>query len=156
VDTGEGKAVPLAPVSLPYSPEFEPRTDPAEGAKTLAEIARITGGVERSTWDDVFNSKRLRDRQIRDLTFALALALLLLHLVEVAGRRLVLFTWKKGDRLQFRPGKRKLESVPEFPEFRSPSPSQPTSPQPTSPPPPPKTASALSRAKAKAKGRMRE
>jgi Mg-chelatase subunit ChlD len=91
VETGQGKVLPLAPLSLPYSPEYEPRQDPDEGKKILAEIARVTGGIERTAWDDVFNSSRLRDRQVRDLVVPLALALLLLHVMEIAGRRLMLF-----------------------------------------------------------------
>jgi Mg-chelatase subunit ChlD len=91
VDVGGGKALPLAPLSLPYSPEFEPRVDPLEGAKTLAEMARVTAGAERTAWDDVFNASRLRDRQVRDLILPLVLMLLLLHVGEIAGRRLLLF-----------------------------------------------------------------
>ena len=46
VQLGTGTVLPLAPLSLPYSPEFEPRPDPEEGKKTLHEIARVTGGAE--------------------------------------------------------------------------------------------------------------
>ena len=91
VETGQGKVLPLAPLSLPYSPEFEPRQDPDEGRKNLAEIARVTGGIERTAWDDAFNASRLRDRQVRDLVLPLALALLLLHVTEIGGRKLLLF-----------------------------------------------------------------
>ena len=66
VDLGGGKTLPLAPLSLPYSPEFEPREDPEEGLKTMTEMARVTGGAERTAWNDVFNASRLRDRQVRD------------------------------------------------------------------------------------------
>ena len=58
VQLGTGAVLPLAPLSLPYSPEFEPRPDPEEGRKTLREIARVTGGIERTTWDDVFDASR--------------------------------------------------------------------------------------------------
>jgi len=91
VQLGTGQVLPLAPLSLPYSPEFEPRRDPEEGRKTLVEMARITGGVERTAWDDAFSSTGLRHRQIRDLVIPLTLALLVLHMVEIAGRRLLLF-----------------------------------------------------------------
>jgi hypothetical protein len=91
VEIGKDKVLPLAPLSLPYSPEFEPKTDPEEGKKTLAEMARVTGGIERNVWDDVFNASRLRDRQVRDLVLPIALALLMLHLMEIAGRRLMWF-----------------------------------------------------------------
>jgi hypothetical protein len=83
VQLGTNAVLPLAPLSLPYSPEFEPRSDLDEGRKTLREIARITGGVERTTWDDVFTSTRVRNRQVRDLVMPLTLMLLVLHVVEI-------------------------------------------------------------------------
>ena len=91
VQLGTGTVLPLAPLSLPYSPEFEPRTDPDEGKKTLQEIARVTGGAERTAWDGVFSAHLLRNRQVKDLVIPLALMLLLLHLTEIAGRRLLWF-----------------------------------------------------------------
>jgi hypothetical protein len=91
VDLGQGKFLPLSPLTLPYSPEFEPRQDPDEGRKTLLEMARVSGGVERTAWDGVFNASLLRQREVRDLVIPLALMLLLLHLMEIAGRRLYFF-----------------------------------------------------------------
>jgi Mg-chelatase subunit ChlD len=91
VETVPGQVLPLPPLSLPYSPEFEPRADPEEGRSTLREVARITGGTDRTAWDDVFSTRGLRNRQVRDLVIPLALILLGLHLVEIAGRRLLLF-----------------------------------------------------------------
>ena len=84
VRLGTGAVLPLAPLSLPYSPEFEPRIDSKEGHKTLSQVARVTGGIERTVWDDVFDASRLRNRQIRDLVIPLALMVLLLH---VGGNR---------------------------------------------------------------------
>ena len=92
VQLANGAVLPLAPLSLPYSPEFEPRQDPREGQQTLSEIARLSGGTERTTWDDVFDARRLRNRQVRDLVLPLTLMLLVLHLTEIAGRRLLLFS----------------------------------------------------------------
>jgi uncharacterized membrane protein len=91
VRTGAGHVLALAPLSLPYSPEYEPRMDPDEGRTALVEMARMTGGVERTAWDGVFSAGRLRDRQVRDLVLPLALLLLLLQMFEIAGRRLMLF-----------------------------------------------------------------
>jgi hypothetical protein len=91
IDVGGGNVLPLAPLTLPYSPEYEPREDTLEGQKTLAETARLTGGIERTSFADAFNPNRLRDRQVRDLVVPLALLILLLHVSEVAGRRLLLF-----------------------------------------------------------------
>jgi hypothetical protein len=91
VRLGTGEVLPLAPLTLPYSPEFEPRVDPLEGRNTLVQLARDSGGIERTEWDDVF-AGRLRHRQIRELVWPLALLLLALHVAEIAGRRLHLFT----------------------------------------------------------------
>jgi Mg-chelatase subunit ChlD len=159
-----GDILPLAPLSLPYSPEFEPRADPAEGQKTLAELARVTGGVERTDWNDVFSARRLRDRQVSDLILPLALILILLHVGEIAGRRLLLFAaasgWLRTARLPaWRPRLRKA-AAPEavtHAASRQPSPASaptptPTPAQPTAPMPP--RESALARAKAKARGRL--
>jgi len=92
VDGGNGKVLPLAPLTLPYSPEFEPREDPVEGRKLLDRVAQMTGGVERTSWDDVFNPSALRRAEVRDLVGPLTIALLLLHIVEIGGRRLLLFS----------------------------------------------------------------
>jgi Mg-chelatase subunit ChlD/uncharacterized membrane protein len=100
VQLGTGTVLPLAPLSLPYSPEFEPRTDPDEGKKTLREIARVTGGAERTAWDDVFSARLLRNRQVKDLVIPLTLLLLLLHVTEIGGRRLLWF-----QRLRLRPSR---------------------------------------------------
>jgi Mg-chelatase subunit ChlD/uncharacterized membrane protein len=96
VRLGTGAVLPVAPLSLPYSPEFEPRIDPKEGHKTLGLVARVTGGIERTVWDDAFDASLLRNRQIRDLVIPLALMVLLLHLAEIAGRRLLLFAAAHG------------------------------------------------------------
>jgi len=156
VQTG-GHVLPLAPLSLPYSPEFEPRPDPQEGRRTLREMARVTGGIERTAWDDVFDPGRLRSRQVRDLVLPLTLALLLLHLVEIAGRRLLLFAaawaWLRSlhvPRLRLPRRRRAVVSTP------SPATADTPPEAPPAPPPPPKPAtSPLARAKAKARDRMK-
>src|SRR4029453_16583935 len=96
VQLGTGTALSLAPLSLPYSPEFEPRTDPEGGKKTLQEIARVTGGAERTAWDDVFSARLLRNRQGKDFVIPLTLMLLLLHVTEIGGRRLLWFVAARG------------------------------------------------------------
>lgn len=103
VQVGTGTVLPLAPLSLPYSPEFEPRPDPNEGQTALAEIARVTGGIERTAWDDVFDASRLRNRQVRDLVIPLTLLLLVLHVAEIGGRRLLLFAagWARIRAVRF-------------------------------------------------------
>ena len=156
VQLGNGAVLPLAPLSLPYSPEFEPREDPSEGRQTLREIARLTGGVERTAWDDVFTSVHSRNRQVRDLVIPLTLMLLVLHVAEIGGRRLSLFVpfWKAA--------RQRLRSVklPRLPR-RSRQPAVASSDRQGAPAgdvpvvePSPPAASPLSRAKAKARGRM--
>jgi len=51
-----------------------------------------TGGIERTEWNEAFSATGLRTRQVRDLVFFLVLFLLLLHLLEIAGRRLLWFS----------------------------------------------------------------
>jgi hypothetical protein len=179
VQLGSGTVLPLAPLTLPYSPEFEPRPDPGEGHRILREMARVTGGVERTAWDDVFSARRLRHRQVRDLVIPLTLLLLLLHLSEIGGRRLLLFDAARayvarrfGRRSETREGGRApdrhgwLRGL-RFPRLR------PATPRPDGPSPDPTGAdpgvtvgqgprlppvqpvpSPLARAKAKARGRM--
>jgi hypothetical protein len=160
VQLGTGAVLPLAPLSLPYSPEFEPRPDPDEGLKTLREIGRITGGIERTTWDDVFNTSHLRNRQVRDLVLPLTLMLLVLHVVEIGGRRLFFFVSLGASRgAAVRAWLRALK----FPRLRSGRSRSAVSPParaaapsdevPEGAAPRPAT-SPLARAKARARGRM--
>ena len=158
VQLGAGGVLTLAPLSLPYSPEFEPRTDPEEGKKTLVEIARVTGGVERTTWDDVFSAGRLWNRQVRELVLPLTVLLLVLHVIEIAGRRLGFFAaaaaWWRGTswpRLR-RPSL--TRPSPEDANDAAPSPQPlPSVPEPMAPPLKP-AQSALARAKDKARTRI--
>jgi hypothetical protein len=164
VQLGTGTVLPLAPLSLPYSPEFEPRRDPDEGRRTLREIARVTGGIERTTWDGVFNASYLRGRQVRDLVMPLTLTLLLLHVMEIGGRRLLLFAaaraWLQSVRLPRLVAalRRTLPLRRRRPQPAH-APAAPTGAPPDETPhvaPPPKPAtSPLARAKAKARDRMR-
>jgi hypothetical protein len=156
VQLGTGAVLPVAPLRLPYSPEFEPRPDPDEGRNTLREIARLTGGVERTTWDDAFTSIYLRNRQLRDLVMPLTLMLLLLHVAEIGGRRLLLFAaargWLRTVRFpRLRPAApRPVDAAPDRPS--APSGEAPRVAPPIAPPKP--ASSALARAKARARNRM--
>jgi hypothetical protein len=149
IDLGRGNVLPLAPLSLPYSPEYEPREDPLEGQKTLAETARLTGGIERTSFGDAFNPNRLHDRQVRDLAIPLAVLILLLHVSEVAGRRLLLFTaWN---------ARLKEVSLPRLrfaAKRRSAQPGIATEPPPKPIAPAKEASSPLARAKAKARPRL--
>jgi hypothetical protein len=160
VQLGAGTVLPLAPLSLPYSPEFEPRREPEEGLRALREIARLTGGIERTSWDGVFTASHLGGRQVRDLVAPLTLALLLLHVIEIAGRRLLFFAaaraWLSSLVASVARRRLRLRRTRSEP---SPAPSAPTGAQRAGPPPsapPPKPASSpLARAKARARDRMR-
>ena len=165
VRLGNGDVLPLAPITLPYSPEFEPRPDPKEGQTLLSQVAKVTGGIERTTWDDVFDASRLRNRQIRELVIPLALLLLVLHVAEIGGRRLLLFAAAQGwlrtvsmPRLRW-PSRRPVPASAGVPAA-SPQPaaaassaSMAAAEAPRPKPPKPKT-SALERAKGKARDRM--
>lgn len=158
VRLGNGTVLPLAPITLPYSPEFEPRPDPAEGRQTLQEMARITGGIERTTWNDAFTAIPFRNRQVRDLVWPLALTLLVLHVIEIGGRRLLLFAavrewWRRVKLPRLR--------LPKW-RFKRPASAQvpPTAPIDVAPDqvarvaPPKPAVSPLARAKARARGRL--
>jgi hypothetical protein len=153
VQLGNGVVLPLAPLSLPYSPEFEPRPDPEEGPNTLREIARITGGLERTTWDDVFSASRLRHREVRDLVIPLTLLLIVLHVIEIGGRRLLLFAaareWLRAVRFP-RPRPAWFRPRPGAPAAEDVRPAASAHPSVTPKP----TESPLARAKAKAQRRM--
>jgi hypothetical protein len=157
----DGRAVlPLAPLSLPYSPEFEPRADPEEGQKALREIARVTGGVERTTWDDAFDATRLRNREVRDLVIPLTLALLVLHVLEIGGRRLLLFVAARERLRTLRLPPLRLRWSRPRPAPSRPEPAEPAAVQTPSSngvrqaAPPAPAESPLARAKAKARSRM--
>jgi Mg-chelatase subunit ChlD/uncharacterized membrane protein len=96
VQVGRTAVLPLAPLSLPYSPEFEPQPDPRAGRKALEELARLTGGMERTAWNGLFETRGLRNRQVRELVLPLAVLLVMLHVAEVAGRRLLVFERLRG------------------------------------------------------------
>jgi hypothetical protein len=161
VQLANGAVLPLAPLTLPYSPEFEPRADANEGRTTLREMARVSGGIERTAWDDVFDASRLRNRQIRDLVIPLTLALLLLHVVEIAGRRLLLFAaaseWLRSVRWPRLHWPQRFRKQRDRADIGAPEASvmgnETVAPTPAGPPKP--AISPLARAKAKARGRVR-
>ncbi len=85
IDLGDGRREPLAPATLPYSPEFRP-SDESAGRRLLALLADRTGGRERgeltSIWSDLPESIRIF--ALQPWLFSLAIVLLIL---EVAERR---------------------------------------------------------------------
>jgi hypothetical protein len=77
---GVGKTT-LAPVCLPYSPEFAESDD---GSEALARLARVTGGRQRlrpePIWDELPHEPR--PRELASLLYLLASALLLSEVLE--------------------------------------------------------------------------
>jgi Mg-chelatase subunit ChlD len=75
--------VTLAPVTLPYSPEFKP-AEAARGAETLAQLAQATGGQERLDLGGVWQAlpRRLRLVELAPYLLLLAAILLLLEVLE--------------------------------------------------------------------------
>jgi len=87
VQVGKDRFVRVPPVTLPYSPEFEPRPDPEEGEKLLSRIARMTGGKVDPPAHELFAGPRasLGVTMLSELCTWLALCVLL---VEILVRRL--------------------------------------------------------------------
>jgi hypothetical protein len=103
----------------------------------------------------VFNASRLRDRQVRDLIIPLVLMVLLLHVTEIAGRRLLLFAAAQARLRNVRlPKMRRPARVPApAVEPAGPAPAVPVASE-TKPVAPPRPAvSPLARAKARARDR---
>jgi hypothetical protein len=84
----------LAPMCLPYSPEFQPQKA-GRGVAELERLAKSTGGCERVNLADVWRDIPKRPQQI-PLGPYLLLAAVLLFLLEVVQRRtgLLSFRWK--------------------------------------------------------------
>jgi hypothetical protein len=74
-------------VSLPYSPEFEPRVDPGEGRRTLARLAEIAEGQIDPPSSSLLAGPR-DSLGIESLGMPLAWMALVLLVLEVAVRRL--------------------------------------------------------------------
>jgi len=77
--------ITLAPVCLPYSPEFAP-DQPGRGAPTLVQLAAATGGKERIELPQIWADLVAKPRWI-DLSPWLFVMAALLFLVEIFERR---------------------------------------------------------------------
>jgi Mg-chelatase subunit ChlD len=77
--------VTLAPVCLPYSPEFAP-DQPGRGAATLAQIAATSGGKERVEIPQIWAELQSKARFV-ELSPWLLIVAVILFLVEVFERR---------------------------------------------------------------------
>ncbi len=86
VGLGEGRFVRGAPLALPYSPEFEPRLDPAEGETLLRHLSDVTGGRIDPPTGSLFDGPR-ESRTSHSLAAPLTLAALFAFLLEILVRR---------------------------------------------------------------------
>ncbi len=91
----------MAPVCLPYSPEFAPER-PDRGRQSLANISAATGGHEIIEFDDVWNSLPERQR-FYNLTLWLILGSLILFLGEVLQRRTGILSMSKRKHAVYSP-----------------------------------------------------
>ena len=87
VRLGDGSVLRVPPVTLPYSPEFEPLPTPEHGMRTLERICDVSEGRVDPLVEDWFRG----DRQSVGVTFlgwVFALLALVVLLAEIAVRRL--------------------------------------------------------------------
>lgn len=91
------RSISLPPLSLPYSPEYEPQVDPDAGRRLLKRIARGGGGTTGAGAAGLFVGPE-SGKTWRMLTRDLAILVLLLLLVEIAGRRLELWQTSTSKR----------------------------------------------------------
>ncbi|MGA2436735.1 MAG: hypothetical protein ABSG25_15780, partial [Bryobacteraceae bacterium] len=88
----------LAPMCLPYSPEYLPQK-PGQGAAALERLARATGGCQRLTLADVWRDIPRRPRSVPLAPYLLPAAVVL-FLLEVLQRRtgLLAVRWRPWRR----------------------------------------------------------
>ncbi len=166
VQAGE-QTVSLEPVTLMYSPEFEP-VDESRGAATLAMLSSATGGKSRTVLGEIWNDLPKNPRSI-SLTPWLSLAALLVLLAEVFERRSgALSSWKKvgmrrdraeaADAAAARRSEKSRKRRPQSTTSPVPSPDQPepSSPEPSPPQQPtqPSLDDALTAARRRARDRL--
>ena len=129
------------------------RRRPEHAARDRAASPAASSGRRGTTCS---TSSRLRNRQMRDLVMPLTLMLLVLHVAEIGGRRLLLFAaargWLRTVRVpRLRPASsRPADAAPD--RASAPSGEAPRVAPPVAPPKP--ASSALARAKARARDRM--
>ena len=87
----DGRFENLPPIVLPYSPEFEHALDHAAGERLLRELARRSGGQVAPPAHTLFRGDR-SSLANQVLSRELALAALLVFLLEIAARRLGLWS----------------------------------------------------------------
>lgn len=85
------RSLALAPLALPYSPEFEPSSDPAAGERLLRQLAAESGGAIAPATNTLFRVQHI-GRGWLPITRQLLIAALICVLIEIAFRRLSLWT----------------------------------------------------------------
>ena len=84
--TAAGETLPIAPLAVPYSPEFEPRATADEGRLTLGRLARLGRGRMNPPVHEVLAGER-QGRATRSLAAWFLWAALALLLAEIVWRR---------------------------------------------------------------------
>jgi hypothetical protein len=92
VKTGSQEFTRGPAVTLPYSPEFDPRPSSRSGQALLADLAELSGGEQRADVITVFDDPPRSPRMLALLPW-LVIAAVVLLLTEIAGRRLSL--WRR-------------------------------------------------------------
>jgi Mg-chelatase subunit ChlD len=93
--TEDGEIVPIDPIAVPYSPEYEARSERNAGERVLGTLARLSGGRLNPPSTEVWRGNR-GGRATRTWTHGFVLLGLLFLLAEIAWRRLfeASFTWR--------------------------------------------------------------
>lgn len=87
IKTGEKQFARGPVVTLPYSPEYMPRAGLPSGREYLTDLSERTDGKPRADVTQVFKDPP-RAVQRFSLVFPLVILALVLHVLEIAGRRL--------------------------------------------------------------------
>ncbi|MBL4886228.1 MAG: VWA domain-containing protein, partial [Planctomycetaceae bacterium] len=85
-------------LSLPYSPEFAPRTGLPQGKELLSQLASLTGGEQRTDVLEVFKNSPRSPKKVSLVPHLLTIVIVLL-IIEIAGRRLSLWDYFSSKRL---------------------------------------------------------
>lgn len=93
VRMGPSSVLRTNPVTLPYSPEYAPRSGQMSGKETLQCLAKISGGRERLSIETVFEPPIAASQaRLRDISLPFLIVLLVLVVLEIAERRLSALT----------------------------------------------------------------
>lgn len=160
VSLGDGRSLALPPLVLPYSPEFEVGGDPERGPTLLRQLARESAGEVAPLLEQLFRGERAANLW-RVVTRECALLALLLLLVEIAARRLQLWSSLASvsmllrARLTARRARPAVANATPEPAASAPSrtapPTAPARPDDPPPRPPPKKPSTLDEALTRAR-----